>query len=92
MCQQADEFLRQGFVFGEEFLQLQAQGSQGIFIVRMGGGIRCRFQRSGFGFHLRAQFVPQGFGLLEGLLTGLFAEFLSRLLPGEFEAFEQVGR
>jgi hypothetical protein len=70
---------------------LQAQGGQGIFVVGMGGGVLSGFQRGGSGFHLGAQFVPQGFGLLEGLLTGLFAEFSGRLLAGQFEAFEEVG-
>jgi hypothetical protein len=31
-------------------------------------------------------------GLLEALFTGLFAEFSGRFLPGEFEAFEEVGQ
>jgi hypothetical protein len=31
-------------------------------------------------------------GLLEALFTGLFAEFFGRLLPGEFDAFDEVGQ
>ena len=88
--QQAGEFLGQGLVFGEEFLQLQAQGGQGIFVVGMGGGVLSGFQRGGSGFYLGAQFLPQGFGVVETLFTGLFAEFFGRFLPGEFDAFEQV--
>jgi hypothetical protein len=90
--QQAGEFLGQGIVFGEEFLQLQAQGGQGIFVVGMGGSVLGGFERSGSGFHLWAQSVPQGFDLLEALFTGLFAEFFGRFLPGKFGAFEQVGQ
>jgi hypothetical protein len=58
----------------------------------MGGSVLGGFERGGSGFHLRAQFVPQSFGLLEALLTGLFAEFFRRFLPGKFEAFEEVGQ
>jgi hypothetical protein len=91
LCQQAGEFLGQGLVFGEQFLQLQAQGGQGIFVVGMGGGVLSGFERGGSGFYLGTQFLPQGFGLLETLFTGLFAQGFGRLLPGEFEAFEEVG-
>jgi len=47
--------------------------------------VESPYRRSGAG-------VGQGFGGVEALLTGLFAEFSGRLLPGEFEAFEQVGQ
>jgi hypothetical protein len=73
LLQQAGKFLRQGLVFGEEFLQLQAQGGEGVFVVRMFGRVLDGFQRGGSGFHFGAQFVPQGFGVVEALFAGLLA-------------------
>gem|GEM_PF-5671709 len=60
----------------------------GPMVIGQGGGGLCYLLH----VLLVAQFLPQGFGLLETLFTGFFAEFLGRLLPGQFDAFDEIGQ
>jgi hypothetical protein len=87
LLQQAGEFLRQGFVFGQGAGDLFAQGFAECLVIRQGGDSLRHLLH----VLLAAQFVPQGFGLVEAPFTGFFAEFFGRFLPGEFDAFDEVG-